>query len=101
MHWSIKFSLGVLLLASVALVLQAVYRTHNLGPAVKTTYPNGEIVSAVSGRGTQFVIKLNDTDETLVVRDTVLLPLPAGTNVPLERREFADGTVRYKIIRNR
>ena len=101
MHWFGKLSLGIFLVASVALVLHAIYRTHNLGPAVKTTYPNGEIVSALSGHGTRFVIKLNDSAETIVVQDSVLLPLPAGTNVPLERREFADGTVKYQIVRGR
>jgi hypothetical protein len=100
MRWLKTLLAGALLVAGVSLLLYAMERRDNHGGAVTTTYPTGEIVSSLSGRGTRFIVKLNDTAETIMVHDSMLMPLPPGTKVPLERVEFADGAAKYRIVRN-
>lgn len=95
MRWLNTLLAGALLLGGVSLLVYAMDRRHNHGAAVRTTYPTGEIVSALSGR---FIVKLNDAAETIMVYDSMLMPLPAGTKVPLERVEFADGAAKYRIM---
>ncbi|MEQ1950494.1 hypothetical protein [Mesorhizobium sp. CN2-181] len=101
MHRLKKPLVGVLLLAGVIFLIYAMDRSHDRGVAVTATYPTGEIVSALSDHGTRFIVKLDHSAETIMVHDSVLLPLPAGTKVPLERLEFTDGTIKYQIVRRR
>jgi hypothetical protein len=98
MHWVKKLSLGVLLLAGVLLLLYAMDRRFDHGATVRTTYVSGEILSAVSGRhGKRYTVKLDDTSETIVISDSTLLVYSSGISIPLERREYADGAIDYRV----
>lgn len=100
--WVKKLSLRVFLAASVALLPYAMDRRFDHGATVRTAYVSGEILSAVSGRGgKRYIVKLDDTSEPIVISDSSLLVYSSGISIPLERREYADGAIDYRVAERR